>query len=97
MPTLLLEDVPQDLYEHLQHRAMTKQRTLSEETVDILREAVDPRRAKQPRQSDYIPGEEVFPPCDLPRSSTPVPIEVVPAMTPRLPDPPLLFGEGAPE
>jgi plasmid stability protein len=97
MPSLLLEDIPPEVYERLQQRAARKQRSLSEETVEILRQAIETQAARNPRVPDYIPGEEIVPPCDLPRTSIPVPVDVVPATKPRLPDPPLFFGEDAPE
>ena len=85
MPTLIVEDVPPDVYELLQRRAATRQRSVSDEAVRLLREVLQEDSHSPPRLPDLVPGEEIPAPCDLPRSG---PVRTVPAYPgkPRLPD-----------
>jgi len=84
MPTLIVENVPADVYERLEKRAAAERRSLAEETLhlrtQLLREDIHPA----PRLPDLIPAEEVSAPCDLPRSSQPVATTPYPGQ-PRLP------------
>lgn len=82
MATLVLENVPADIYERLERRAAVENRSLPQETLVLLRQALqqDPPPARLP---ELIPTDEVSAPCDLPRSSLPVRMG-----GPRLPDPP---------
>ncbi len=86
MATLVLENVPADIYERLERRAAVQNRSLPQETLVLLRQALqqDPPTARLP---ELIPTDEVCAPCDLPRSSQPV---RAPGRMggPRLPDPP---------
>lgn len=49
MPTLILEDIPGDVYEQIQRQAQAESRTISEEAVRLLREGLRPQ---QPTSSE---------------------------------------------
>jgi len=85
MPTVIVENVPPEIYERLQQRAAADRRSLPEEMLHLLREALR-EAAPAPRLPDFIPGEEISAPCDLPRSSHPVAVMAYRGQ-PRLPDP----------
>lgn len=87
MPDLVLKNLPNDLYESLQRRADERHRALPEEVVQLLREVVEGH--PDGRLPEFTPGEEVSPPCDLPRSSQPTLVEAIPQEE-RLPDPPMV-------
>jgi plasmid stability protein len=89
MPTLTVENVPPELYDHLQRRAEQERRSLPEETLHLLEQALRQERAATPRVPDFIATEEIAAPYDLPRSSRPVPVTAR-AGSPRWPDPPNL-------
>ena len=74
MPTLVVENVPLEVYERLEQRAAARQRTLPEETLQLLQQALREDASRTPRLPDFLPGEELSAPCDLPRSSLPEPI-----------------------
>ncbi len=86
MATLILENVPADIYERLERRAAVQNRSLPQETLVVLRQALqqDPPTARLP---ELIPTDEVSAPCDLPRSSQPVRAPAQMGL-PRLPHPP---------
>ncbi|HEV3145151.1 MAG TPA: hypothetical protein VGZ47_14775 [Gemmataceae bacterium] len=84
MPKLIVEDVPADVYERLKQRAEAEQRSVPEETVRLLDQAL--RASPSPRLPDLIPSEEIPAPCDLPRSSQPKQVTAYKG-APRLPDP----------
>jgi len=44
MPTLYVRDVPSELYERLRHEAASARRSLSAETIELLRRALAPGR-----------------------------------------------------
>ena len=44
MPTLYVRDVPSELYEKLRHEAAAARRSLSAETIELLRRALEPGR-----------------------------------------------------
>jgi plasmid stability protein len=69
MPTLIVENVPAEVYERLRRRAATEQRTLPEEMLHLLERVLMEDQIPAPRLPDFIPGEEVCAPYDLPRSS----------------------------
>ncbi len=92
MPTLIVENVPAEIYERLQKRAAGRQRSLPEETLHLLRQALREEDGPAPRWPEFIGSEEIPAPCDLPRSSSPVPVAATVGQ-PRLPDAPL-GGEG---
>ncbi len=83
MPTVVVENVPPEVYERLEQRAATDRRTLPEEMLHLVREAL---REAAPRLPDFIAGEDVPAPFDLPRSSQPDVVTAYPAQ-PRWPDP----------
>jgi len=85
MPTLIVDNVPMDVYELLRQRAAADQRTVPEETVRVLQRALREDLGPAPRLLELIPHDEVSAPCDLPRSSQPVPVAAY-AGQPRLPD-----------
>lgn len=91
MPTVIVENVPPDVYERLKRRAEAERRSLPEETLHLLKEALRLHINPVPRLPDFVPGEEISAPCDLPRSSQPVAVASYRGQ-PRLPDP--LLGEG---
>src|SRR5438128_1979720 len=82
MPTLVLENVPADVYERLQELASINQRSVPVEAVQLQRQALPYAHPPEPQ----------LPPCDLP-----VPGEKVTVMVrngpPPLPDPPFLTEE----
>jgi len=86
MPTLIVENVPADVYERLQKRAAAERRSLPEETLHLLTQLLREDIHPAPRLLDLTPVEEVSAPCDLPRSSQPVATTPYPGQ-PRLPDP----------
>jgi plasmid stability protein len=85
MPTVIVENVPPEVYERLQQRAAAERRSLPEEVLHLVREALR-EAAPAPRLPDFVPGEEISAPCDLPRSSQAVAVTTYPGQ-PRLPDP----------
>ena len=85
MPTLVVENVPVEIYERLQKRAAGQQRSLPEETLHLLQQALREIDSPPPRRPEFLGGEEVAAPCDLPRSSSPV-IVTPHSGQPRLPD-----------
>jgi hypothetical protein len=85
MPTVIVENVPPEVYERLQQRAAAGRRSLPDEMLHLVREALRDT-TPPPRLPDFVPGEEISAPCDLPRSSQPAPVTTYPGQ-PRLPDP----------
>jgi plasmid stability protein len=86
MPTLIVENVPQEVYTRLQQRAAARQRTLPQEMLHMLEQVLREEDSPTPRLPEFIPNEEVSAPCDLPRSSHPVSV-LASSGQPRLPDP----------
>lgn len=86
MPTLIVENVPADVYERLEKRAAAQHRSLPEETLHLLTQVLRQDAHQTSRLPDLIAVEEVPAPCDLPRSSHPVATTPYPGQ-PRLPDP----------
>ena len=85
MPTVIVENVPPDVYARLQQRVLADQRSLPNEILHLVREALR-EAAPAPGLPDFIPSKEVSVPCDLPRSSQPVAVKTY-CGQPRLPDP----------
>jgi plasmid stability protein len=85
MPTLIVDNVPPDLYEHLRRRAAAGRRSLPEETLHLLEQALREDRTPTPRVPDLLTSDEIPAPFDLPRSSRPVAVPARPGR-PRLPD-----------
>jgi plasmid stability protein len=85
MPTLVLENVPPEVYERLQRRAAERQRSVPEETVQLLRQVLQ-AEAINSRLPDLLPSEEIPAPCDLPMPGPGVQVKARPG-DPPLPDP----------
>lgn len=93
MKTLIVENIPADVYERLERRAAAERRSLPEEMLHLLK-ALLREDSPSPRLPDFIPSEEVPAPCDLPRSSQPVLVAAYNGQA-RLPD--CFTGEQGPE
>jgi hypothetical protein len=91
VPTLIVDNVPPDIYERLRQRAAAERRSVPEQTLHLLVESLRECRPPSPRLPELIATEESAAPCDLPRTSRPAPVPVR-SGRPRLPDP--LPGEG---
>jgi hypothetical protein len=87
MPTVDLESVPPEVYERLQQLAAARHRSLPEETLDLVVQALRVLEGRASRLPDLVIGEEIAAPYDPPRSSVPVQI-IARTGGPRLPDPP---------
>jgi plasmid stability protein len=85
MPTLIVENVPPEIYERLQERAAGQQRSLAEETLHLLQQALREHDHLSSRSPELLNSEEASAPIDLPRSSSPV-LMTVRNGQPRLPD-----------
>ena len=85
MPTIILEDVPIQVYERLQRRADAHRRSMPEELLSLLQHALQVIETPTPRLPDYIPETEIPAPCDLPRSSRPVPVAAYAGSQDRIP------------
>lgn len=99
MPTLIVENVPGEVYERLQKQAHEKNRTLSEEVIQLLLQELGERAraegkrveckvADSPRLPDppILDTNEMSAPFDLPRAEPGVPVPVRFAGE-RLPEP----------
>lgn len=85
MPTVIVENVPPEVYERLKQRATAERRSLPEEMLHVLTQALR-EAAPAPRLPDFIPGEEISAPCEMTRSSQPIAVTTY-CGQPRLPDP----------
>jgi plasmid stability protein len=85
MPTLIVENVPIEIYERLQERAAGQQRSLAEEMLHLLRQVLREQDHLSSRSPELLNSEEISAPCDLPRSSSPE-LMTVQNGQPRLPD-----------
>lgn len=88
MPTLVVEDLPGDIYERLQRRAQTENRTLADEVIRLLEEGLNgpepkgnvadapPKVAESPRlpSPPILDTGEMSAPFDLPRSGPGIPV-----------------------
>jgi plasmid stability protein len=65
MPTLYVRDVPSELYERLRHEAASARRSLSAETIELLRRGLSPRPGVSLEQllqgADRIRAEHTLP------------------------------------
>src|SRR5437588_5697083 len=79
MPTLVLEDVPVEVYDHIQRQALAWNRSVAEEAIRVLRQglgSVEAVPASGPRLPDPpFLGEEMSAPFDLPRPGVSVPVQ----------------------
>jgi antitoxin FitA len=66
MPTLYVRDVPQELYERLRREAKSARRSLSAETIEVLRRSLSPDSGVSLEQliqdADRIRAEHALPP-----------------------------------
>jgi plasmid stability protein len=85
MPTLIVENVPVEVYERLQQRAATQHRSLPEEMLHLLERVLRENDPPAPRLPDFVPDEEISAPFDLARSSQPTAVVTRPGQE-RLPD-----------
>ena len=68
MPSLIVDNIPLELYQQLQRRASARRRTVEDETVELLQEALGRQDGSpSPRLPDLVPAAEIDAPCDLPR------------------------------
>ncbi|MGH7172321.1 MAG: FitA-like ribbon-helix-helix domain-containing protein [Gemmataceae bacterium] len=99
MPTLIVEDLPGEIYERLQRRAKAENRTLEAEVVRVLEKglngpesqgdvSVPAPKVASPRLPDppILDTGEMSAPFDLPRSGVGVRVPTRPGGV-RLPDP----------
>ena len=85
MPTVIVPDIPDDIYERLRQRADRQQLTLGAEVLVLVTQALRQDRQPTPRLPDFVPGEEISAPFDLPRPSNPKYVAAYPG-EPRFPD-----------
>lgn len=67
MPTLILENVPPDLYEQLQQRAEANNQSIAMEAVHLLRKLLP---------DEPFLSEEISAPCTLPLPGEGIPVKV---------------------
>jgi plasmid stability protein len=84
MPTLILENVPPDVYARLQQRAASRRQSVPEETLQLLRHALQ-QDPEFPPGPELIPNQELSAPCDLPMPGPGVQVTAQPG-EPPLPD-----------
>lgn len=92
MPTVVVPDIPDDVYERLRQRADGKRLSLGAEVLVLVTQALRQERQPAPRLPDFVPGEEVSAPFDLPRPSNPTYVAAHPG-EPRFPDPVFIIWE----
>ncbi len=94
MPTLILEDVPTEVYQQIEKRAAAKNKPIRKEALDILtiglqhgegvqeqcRPVSGTANSQPPRLPEYIPSEEGPPPYDIPRPGPGAPGRAVPGV-----------------
>jgi plasmid stability protein len=64
MPILHVRNVPQELYEQIQRRAESEQRSISAEVVNLLRAALDEAEQPQARVLERIRRRRFYRPAD---------------------------------
>ena len=87
MPTLIVENLPPEVYEQLRQQAAAERRSLPEHTLRLIEQCLREERKPAPRVPEFTPAEEIPAPYDLPRSSKPVTVAAQ-VGRPRRPDPP---------
>ena len=92
MPTIVVPDIPDDVYELLRQRAEDERQTVGAELLILAERELHRDVLPTPRLPDYVPGDEIPAPFDLPRSSHPVRVTAHPGK-PRLPDPVAIIRE----
>ncbi len=87
MPALVMDNVPPEIYEQLRRRADVRRRSVQDEAIDLLLRGLRQEEVgAAPRLPDLIFGEEISPPCDLPRPGSAALVPAHPGGL-RLPDP----------
>ena len=66
MATLVLENVPADVYESLRHLAAVRHRSVADETIGLIQQALGNDVVQSFPLSEWIASEEISAPCDLP-------------------------------
>lgn len=92
MPTVVVPDIPDDVYEQLRQRADDERRTVGAELLMLAERELRRGHVPTPRLPDYVPGDEILAPFDLPRSSLPMRVTAR-VGKPRLPDPVAIIRE----
>ncbi len=87
MPNLILENVPQELYDELRQAAETHQRSVAEEVLERLRWLQRRRLPDEP----FLTAE-MSAPCTIPLPGPGKPV-LAKRVPPRLPDPPWIISE----
>jgi len=87
MPNLILENVPQELYDELRQAAETHQRSVAEEVLERLRWLQRRRLPDEPCLT-----AEMSAPCTIPLPGPGKPV-LAKRVPPRLPDPPWIISE----
>jgi plasmid stability protein len=87
MPTVILDNVPPEVYQRLQRRAAARQRTVPEELLEVLRNALQQEADAFP-PPEVIPSQEISAPFDLPMPGPGVRVKARPGEPP----PPDLVG-----
>jgi plasmid stability protein len=54
MPTLQVRELPEDVYYHLQRRAQQEHRSMAQETVVLLRKALDTAEVRRSRREEAL-------------------------------------------
>lgn len=65
MPTLHVRNVPQELYERVQQRALEENRSISAEVISLLRSALEPVERPQARVLESIRRRRFYRPADV--------------------------------
>ena len=65
MPILHVRNVPEELYEQIQRRAESEQRSISAEVVDLLRAALNQAERPQARILEGIRRRRFYRPADF--------------------------------
>lgn len=68
MPTLVLENVPVGVYESLRHLASVRQRSVADETIGLLQQALRDDIFPSLLAAEWLSHDEISAPCDLPFS-----------------------------
>ena len=70
MPTLVVDNVPESLFERIQHLARVRRQKPAETVVDVLEHALPPTAAAcatRPLPQEPFLTEEIVAPCSIPR------------------------------
>ena len=87
MATLLVENIPESVFDNLRKQAAVERQTIPERVLQMLGQMALTDVQPSPRLPDLVFDEEISAPCDLPRSSKPEMVSFYEGQ-PRWPDPP---------